>query len=203
MTNEADEQLAADWTHLPNGTETVNLWDCLHDGSLVHIASDLMERTVLLRFDVDYVRDFNKLPKGLTFEFLLLGVQSVRSLRCSRWPGPCEVHAGMPKEEQSRRVAEYQAKWREESDDWNTFETAANNADSPEVLDATLVQGGRGTTLRLGLLMADDSYRNVFLRADSLGIRTSDGRQFTVAEYLALGEAYWKAFAERKRANRE
>jgi hypothetical protein len=199
MTNEADEQLAADWTHLPNGTETVSLWECLHDGSLVHIASDLTERSVLLRFDVDYVREFNKLPKGMTFDFLLSGVQSVRSLRFSR----CEVHAGMSKEEQCLRIAEYQAKWREESEDWNTFETATNAADSPEVSDATLVKGGRETTLRLGLLMADESYRDVFLRADSLDIRTSDGRQFTVLEYLVLGEAYWNAFAARKEAKRE
>jgi hypothetical protein len=157
-----------------------------------------MERTAALRFEVDYVRDFNHLPDGVTFNFLLVGVQSVRSLRYTVWPGTVEIHAGMPREEQSRRVAEYQAKWREESEDWSKFESAVNTNDSPEVSDATLVSGSDAIALHLGLLIADGSYREVFIRAESLEIGTSDGLRFTLAQYLALGEAYWAAFAARR-----
>lgn len=193
-----DDEARFDWTNLPNDSEEVSLWDCLHDGSLIYISSDLMQRTVILRFEVDYVRTFNNLPERSTFEFLLAGVRSVRSLRYTVWPGPCEKYAGLPASDQSRIVAEYQAKWREESEEWEKFEAFANNADSPIISNASLVSAVNGVALRLQMMVSGDSYRDVFFRADALNIRISDGRELTLNEFLGLGEAYWNAFATRR-----
>jgi hypothetical protein len=203
MTTE-NEQKQLDWTNLPEGTATESLWECLHDGSLLEVSSDALQRTLRLTFDVEYVRDFNKLPDGVTFNLYLSGVQSVRSMRYRVWPGAApEIHAGIPRDEQSRLVAEYQSKWREESEDWCTFEDTvkADASDSPEVSNASLVAGNSGVALRMGLLMPDGSYRDVFVRASSLDFGLSDGRNLTLQDFLALGRGYWEEFTARRRDN--
>jgi hypothetical protein len=203
MTNDT-EQKQPDWTNLPEGMATESLWNCLHDGSLLDVNSDALERTLKLTFDVDYVRDFNKLPDAVTFDLFFSGVQSVRSLQYRVWPGAApDIQVGTPPEEQSRLVAQYQSKWREESEDWQTFENIVklNTNDSPEVADANLAMGTSGIALRLGLLMPDESYRDVFVRAESLEISLSNGQHLTLQAFLALGEGYWKAFAARRPEN--
>jgi hypothetical protein len=104
----------------------------------------------------------------------------------------------MPPDEQSRIVAEYQAKWREESEDWEKFEAFANHPGSPEVSNASLLSAVNGVALRLQMMVSGDSYRDVFFRADALSIRISDGRELTLNEFRMLGEAYWNAFAARR-----
>lgn len=196
-----NEQNQSDWTNLPVGTSTESLWDCLHDGSLLDAHSDALERTLKLTFDVEYVREFNKLPDGVTFEFCLTGVQSLRSMRYRVWPGAApDIHAGMPREEQSRLVAEYQSKWREESEDWQTFEKAVRreSSDSPEVSDANLAMGTSGIALNIGLIMPDGDYRDIFIRAESLTFALSNDRQLALQEFLSLGRGHWEAFAARR-----
>jgi hypothetical protein len=151
---------------------------------------------MLLRFDVDYVRDFNGLPEGTLFELLFSNVISARALRFQQWPGGCEIHAGMPREEQTRLVEEYQAKWREESQDWQILESSINE-ESPEVSNATLATGEDRVALRIGLLMDDGSYRDAFVRAEKLDVRTTGGKLLSPKEFVALGEAYWNDFGKK------
>ena len=54
----SDEKPIVDWVNFPEGIPTFSLWDALHDGDLLSIESNLLARTVTLRFDVelcDYV----------------------------------------------------------------------------------------------------------------------------------------------------
>ena len=77
----SDEQQIVDWVNFPDGTPMLSLWDTLHDGDLLSIASDLLVRTVTLRFDVGYVRDFHHLSEQTRFIIVVNGVRSVRCLR--------------------------------------------------------------------------------------------------------------------------
>jgi hypothetical protein len=68
------------------------------------------------------------------------------------------------------------------------------------VSDATLALADTGqVALNLGVRMPDDTYREVFLRAEGFALMRSDGQELDVGKFLKLGEAYWTAFASRSR----
>lgn len=121
------ERRIVDWVNLPEGATELSLWSTLHDGDLIAIESDLLARTLTLRFDVGYVRDFHNLSEETRFVVTVSGVQSVRSLGSVPWPGDCSIPVGTPREQQEAIVAEYQSKWREESLSWADFERLIGN----------------------------------------------------------------------------
>jgi hypothetical protein len=77
-----------------------------------------------LSCEIEHLRSFNGLPEGLKFVLSLDGVQSARVLRYAIWPGEFTIPPGVSREEEARLVADYQAKWREESVAWSEFEAA-------------------------------------------------------------------------------
>lgn len=188
------KQRIVDWVNLPEGSTEFSLWSTLHDGDLTAIESDLMARTLSLRFDVGYVRDFHNLSVDTRFVIVVGGVQSVRSFSSVQWPGGCSIPAGTPAGQQQTLVAEYQSKWREESMSWADFERLTDSG--LELSSAVLTQGSESVALRLGLLVGGDSYAEAFVRGE--GITFSIGeRQVTPQEFVELGEAYWEAFANK------
>jgi len=182
-----------DWVNLPEDVDTVSLWDILHDGDLLTVQSNLLTRTVTLTLDVDYVRDFHHLPEGTRFVVELSGVQSVRALRSEMWPGEFSVPKGSSREEESRLIAEYQSKWREESQTWGEFEKSSRG--NAVVLDATLAFGKLNEfALRLVVMLANGPISEVFIRGEGIAFSVG-GRQLGLQDFIALGEAYWHAFA--------
>jgi hypothetical protein len=192
----SDERPIVDWVNFPEGIPTFSLWDALHDGDLLSIESDLLARTVTLRFDVDYVRDFHHLPEGTQFVIIVNGVQSVRSLRSVPWPGGCPIPPGTPNEQQSIIISEYHRKWREESQSWTDFERLTSDPYGLEVSVANLGLGPDAVALQLGLLVARDSYVEAYIRGEGITFYAGE-KQATLEEFVALGEAYWEAFADR------
>ncbi|HLX85733.1 MAG TPA: hypothetical protein VKR59_17655 [Terriglobales bacterium] len=190
---DSEQSKPMDWVNLPEGVETVSLWDILHDGNLLTVESDLLTRTVTLTLDVDYVRDFHGLPEDTRFVVTLSGVQSARVVRSEIWPGEFSIPKGISREDESRLVADYQSKWREESQTWSEFELASR--DHAVVLDADIAVGNSNQlALRLVVMLANGPISEVFVRAE--GIKFSVGeRQMEQAEFTALGEEYWQAFA--------
>ena len=184
-----------DWIHLPEGVGPVSLWESLHDGELRAMSSNLLDRTLRMEFDVGYLIDFHGLAEELTFIMFLQGVRSVRVVRWAAWPGGCSIPPGATALEQEKLVADYHAKWREESESWNTFVASIAGGDF-EVSDATLVADDRELALKLGL-MQDSSYFQVFVRAEKLAVSLSDGQPLSLAEFHRLGNEYWEAFAKR------
>lgn len=89
-----------DWVNLPKEAEELSLWSTLHDGDLAAIESDLLARTLTLRFDIGYVRDFHKLSEETRFVVIISGVQSVRSFSSVPWPGACSIPRGTSYEQQ-------------------------------------------------------------------------------------------------------
>jgi hypothetical protein len=190
----SDEQPIADWVNLPESTTELSLWCTLHDGDLTAIESDRLARTLTLRFDVGYLRDFHNLSEEARFLVVVGGVRSVRSFSSVPWPGGCSIPAQTPYEQQQAIVAEYQKKWREESLSWADFERLTNSG--LVVSSATLGQGTDCVALRFGLLAKEDSYVEAFIRGEEITFSIGK-RQVTPQEFVELGEAYWEAFEKK------
>jgi hypothetical protein len=195
---DSDKQPVVDWVNFPEGIPTFSLWDTLHDGDLLAIESDLLACTVTLRFDVRYVRDFHHLPEPTRFVVVVNGVRSVRSFRTVSWPDGYTIPQGMSRAQQDAVIAEYQRKCREESQSWADMERLIS--DGWEVSNATLGRGSDVVALQLGLLVGGDSFVDAFIRGEGITFYIGE-RQVTPEEFVALGEAYWEAFASRRKAD--
>jgi len=186
------ERTIVDWVNLPEDVNELSLWSTLHDGDLTAIESDLLARTLTVRFDVDYVRKFHNFADETQFVVIVSGVQSVRSFRGVPWPGACSIPALAPHEQKQALVAEYRSKWREESLSWADFERLAN--DGLEVSTATLGQRSDGAALRLVFFGA--SFVEAYVRGEEITFSIGE-RQLTPEEFVEVGEAYWEAFARK------
>jgi hypothetical protein len=189
-----------DWLNLPKMTQTVSLWDCLHDAEIVSLRSNLLERTMSLGCEIDHLREFHKLDEDFQFNLHLGGVQSARVLRYAIWPGGCSISNGLSVEEQRKIVAEYQAKWREESASWTEFEARITREDEQVfgISDAALATSPDGpVALKLCGHLNHATYHEVFLRFEMLKISGSDGQELSLEDFQQLGEKYWEAHNNR------
>lgn len=191
------QEASADWIHLPQGVEIRSLWDSLHDGLIRHMETDRMKRTAILRFDVDYVRNFNQLPAGAEFEFRFRGVKSLRVARYRSWYDNFAMPEGLSRDEQTRVLDEFSQNGREESVSWTDFEKQCKETKGDgfaSVINAGLAVGGSVTTLLLRIECMEGGL-DVFISGQGLEIYLTDGRQLSLDEFLELGEAYWTNFA--------
>src|SRR5258708_8552466 len=112
----ADEQSTiVDWMSLPPTAAEVSLWAGFHDAQIVTIQPNLLERTITLHLESDHLLEFHNLPLDTQFLLRLDGVQSARVVHHAAWPGPFSIPDRTSQEEQSRLIAEYQSKCRENS----------------------------------------------------------------------------------------
>ena len=192
------EQKTADWVNLPLGIEPISLWCSLHDAPLLSANSDLLARTVTLHFDTYYLRSFHNLGEGITFSFLLKGVQSVRVFRWSVWPGDFRLPPAIGHwEEYQKKEAEFRKLWRQESESWGTFQSSVNSDEDAEITEGEVAIGVGVSTVRLGVQMGEGEWYEVFVRAEGLSIFRSDQQEVAISEFLSLGHAYWEAFDNR------
>jgi hypothetical protein len=200
-----DEDSLVDWLNLPPMASAVSLWDCLHDAEIVSIRSNLLERTMDLSCEIEHLREFRKFDEGFQFILHLEGVQSARVLQYAIWPGGCSIPDGLSVEEQRKIVAEYQAKWREESESWSEFESRITREDEQvfDVSDAALAESASGPfALKLCGHLNYAIYREAYLRFETLKISGSDGKQFELEEFQRLGGKYWEAFSNRAKSTK-
>lgn len=191
-----NEHQIVGWVNLPGDAVETSLWTTLHDGKLIAVESDLFARTLTLRFKVDYVNEFHKLPEDTRFVIVISSVKSVRSFCWAPWPGEFSIPAGTPYEEQRSMVDEYQSKGREESLRWADFERMVQ--DDLEVSHAVLAQRDDGVALRMELLICGDSYVEAIVRGEKIRF-SIEHRELTPEEFVGLGDAYWEAFARRRK----
>jgi hypothetical protein len=102
------------------------------------------------------------LPERTEFVLTVTAVESVRLLGGVKWPGEFSVPKGVSRDEESKLVADYHSKWREESRSWSDFEVMTSSG--AELLDATLARGADTPALRLGIMSERDSYLEAFIR---------------------------------------
>jgi hypothetical protein len=201
-----EESRIVDWVNLPAAISVESLWEGLHEAQIISIQSNLLERTVTLQVEIENLRIFHQWPLDMHFVFRLEGVQSARVVKYSIWPGPFAVPPGVPKEEQERLVAEYQAKWREESLSWSELQEAvtAEHKQVIDIADAGLAtEKGAAVALRISGLLNYTAYHEIFLRAEKLTISRTDAGEVSVEELLKLGEAYWDALEQHEKEDIE
>src|SRR5882762_5619102 len=191
-----------DWMNLASGAAEVSLWAGLHDAQIVSIQSNLLERTLTLHLESDHLLEFHKLPVDMQFLLRLEGVQSARVVHYAVWPGEFSVPAGAAREEETRMIAEYQSKCREESLSWSELESAVTMECKQviDIADATLATSpDNSVALRISGLLNYTLYRELFLRAERLTLSRGDGQELGIAGLLKMGEAYWDAFERQKK----
>ena len=188
-----DEQ-KVDWVHLPADCAAQSLWECLHDGELLSCKSNLIERNVTLEFTVHYlVDDPNSVVR---FIFRMEQVTSVRAKVWFRWPGGVSIPEGTTREDECRLIDEYWAKWREESINWQVFESALT-VEPLQIYEAELALAENQITLKIGGFLDgepfDHHYCSVFIHGGSLAASRSDGHPFSLEEFLRMGHEYWES----------
>jgi hypothetical protein len=181
-----DEDSAVNWLNLPSVASTVSLWDSLHDAQVVSIRSNLLERSMDLSCEIEHLGEFHKLGEGFQFILHLDAVQSARVLRYAIWPGGCSIPDGLSVEEQRKIVAEYQAKWREESASWNEFESRITREDE-QVFDisdaAAAMSHGGPVALKLCGHLNYATYHEVYLRFETLRISGTDENRSSLKSF--------------------
>ncbi len=194
------DSVKLDWANLPAGVATISLWHSLHDGELTALRSDLMDRSLSMELHVHHVLDFPKLPERLSFIFTFVNVTSVRATRWQKWPGQIRELKGLPYEEQTMLVSEYQAKWREESDSWQSFEKRlrGGHVDTPDIYNADLAQSDNAVAFRIEVNTEEQGFQVITVAAKNLSIRRSDGQLLSLEAFLQLGADYWTALAKRR-----
>jgi len=201
-----EENRIVDWMNLPARISAASLWEGLHEAQIISIESNLLERTVTLHVEIENLRIFHQWPLDMRFVFRLDGAQSARVLKYSIWPGPFAVPPGVSKEEQQRLVAEYQAKWREESLSWSDLEKAvtAEHKQVIDIADAALATEKDGAVaLRIAGLLNYTAYHELFLRGEKLTISRTDAGELSIEELLKLGEAYWDRLEQHEKEDLE
>lgn len=190
-------ELKIDWINLPPHTVPQSLWTCLHDGELLTIHSDLLERTVSLEIDVPHLRQHHQLTDDQRFIFQLQDVESARVSTWAVWPGAIPEAQDKSYEEQNRLVKEYQTKWREESMTWNNF-VAAFATNEFDIGDAQVARNESSVAMQIqGSLYGDEfdnQFFNVFMRAKQILIQQNNGATVTVEHLTQLGDDYWNSF---------
>jgi hypothetical protein len=198
----AEEQPAVvDWMNLPPAAQETSLWAALHDAQIVTVQSSLLDRSITLHLESDHLLEFHNLPLDMQFLLRLDGVQSARVIHIAGWPGEFSVPAGVSPEEQSRLIAGYQSKCREESLNWTDLENALTTECKQvlDIADASLATTtNNGVALRINGLLNYTEYRELFLRAERLTLTRGDGQDLGIAGLLKLGKAYWEAFEQHK-----
>src|SRR5260370_15031757 len=197
-----DEQSTIlDWTNLPPAAAQVSLWAGFHDAQIVTIQSNFLERTVTLHLESDHLLEFHNLPLDMQFLLRLDGVQSARVVHHAAWPGTFSIPDGISQEEQSRLIAEYQSKCREESLSWADLENALTTECQQvlDIADATLATANdNSVALRISGLLNYTEYRELFLRAERLTLTRGDGHELGIAGLLKMGQAYGDTFERQK-----
>lgn len=188
-----------DWINLPVDSSVVYLWDCLHDGELLSCRSELVERRVTLEFRVRHLVDETS---DLRFFLQFHNVESVRANVYFRWPGEFFIPEGATREEQCRLIEEYQAKWREESIGWLSFEGSLST-DPLQISEAELARGNGAVALKLGGHLDGerfhDLYCSVYIRGSEVSASRSDEQPFSLEQFVEMGRQYWEEFSQRRK----
>jgi hypothetical protein len=195
-----DSAKELDWTSLPPGTEVESLWDCLHDGELLSCRSDLIDRKVSLEFRVRHLQE--EADDDLRFFLHLHNVRSVRANVYLRWPGEFVISKDASRDEECRLISEYQAKWREESIGWLSFEGSLST-DPLQISDADIARSSGKVALKLGGHLDgerfNDLYCGVLLRGTSISASRSDERPLSLEQFMEMGRRYWEEFSKRRK----
>lgn len=123
----------------------------------------------------------------------------IEAFRFAAWPGELVIAEGLSWDESQKLRHEHYEKGRLESIDWQILAHKLEHPEEFEISNATITESDTGTVmLMLQLTDYSSEYPEIRMTAEKLHTFINADRELTLEEFLALGEAYWKAFAERR-----
>lgn len=177
--------------------ERTSLWAALHDAELVKVTSDALARSVVFELDILHLREFEHLSPDVRWRIIIDGATRLLARVWQPWPGPCPSLDGLPRDQQSRIVEEYQSRGRRVSIAWDEFERAVTER-AVDVGDANL-QPGAGVVAFSGYAHGDGDR---LFELEVVGVRVrcerSDLGDVPLQDLCRLGERYWEALAARR-----
>ncbi len=180
--------------------ELISLWDSLHDGSLESLSSDTLDRSITLVVDVPYLWSFHSFPSTARFRLILEGVSEVQAFRLVPWPGDLVIPEGSSWEDSEAIRARHFEKGRLESVEWRDVARRLLKTDEYEISHATIAIREHDDEILTMELLKDDRSDSPTIRitAERMRFFLGSERELSRQEFLELGEAYWRAFAERR-----
>jgi hypothetical protein len=181
-------------------TGPLSLWECLHDGSIVSFASDLMSRTLTVTVDSPYHWEFHNLPADTRFQIVGENVRIAEAFDFEPWLGAIEPPRETPWEETQAQRQENYEKGRLISTDWNVFVADVETDEDYEIMNAELSMDQPLAVLELGIMSYPNSnYRTIKIHAKRFEFHVGE-RQLSIEDFLQFGAAYWQNFGGKSRA---
>ena len=180
-------------------TEKLSLWECLHDGSLEKIRSDLLARTIAIVVDIPFHREFHKLPADMRFEIVGKNVGVTEVFDFEPWQGASSPVQGMSWEEtEEQRRSDYE-KGRLISADWNDFISQVETDEDYEIMTAELETFPAKSILSFGVMSYPNSnWRNIKIQAECFRFFVGS-RELSLQGFQAFGSKYWDDWASKSK----
>jgi hypothetical protein len=158
----------------------------------------MLARTVTILVDVPYIWKFHQMPSESRFHLVMEGVRMIEAFQFAAWPGELVIPEGLSWEESQKLRHEHYKKGRLESIDWQILAQKLEHTEQYEISNAELTDSNAGTVmLKLQLTDYSEDFPEIRITAEKFRTFINAECELTLEEFLALGEAYWKAFAER------
>lgn len=178
-------------------TEAIYLWECLHDGTIEGLHSDLMTRTLTLIVNSPYHWEFHKLPSETRFQIVGENVRITETLGFEPWPGATEPSREVGWHEAQEQRRQEGEKGRLISTDWKTFVAGFQTDEDHEILEAALKNDQPLSVLELGIYSYPNcNWYTVKIHAERFRFYVAN-RELSLDSFREFGGGYWKAFAER------
>ena len=170
----------------------------MHDGNLEALTHNSLSRTIVLTWDVPYLRAFHQLSEQTRFGIELHGVQEMQVLEFQPWPGSTDMPRELSWDEQQAKRQADAKKATYTSRDWQTF-VGCMVKNKFECSDASLDEITTGAST-LSLDLADytlNDYPTVRFVFETSRFVITPNISLSLVDFVAMGEAYWNDFAAR------
>ncbi len=191
---------------MPDGvykTEELSLWECLHDGDIKQVRSDLMARTLTIVVDTPFHWGFHKLPADTRFEIVGENVSIAEAFDFEPWPGAWVPVQGTPWEEaEERRRSDY-VKGRLISADWKYFISQIETGEDYQIINAEVDASPARALLNLGILSSRNSeWREVKIHANHFRFFIGS-RELSLQDFQEFGSKYWTDWASKSKTQEQ
>jgi len=127
-------------------------------------------------------------------------VSEVVAFNYAPWPADLCIPEGTSWEDSVKLREEFYAKGRLESADWNTVTAKLQDSGKYEISHAFIsIRVAGSQTLNFQVLHEDRTdWFELRVTAASTRFLIAPDRELSLEQFLVLGEAYWRAFSERR-----
>jgi hypothetical protein len=173
----------------PQTSESVSLWDCLHDGNIDGVFSDLLAQTVAFVIDVPFHWEFNSLVESTRFRISFAEVLATTALTFLPWPGR---HTNLTAADYELSQDEAR-KGRLQSVEWDTAFRHIESTGELLIYDASFIKTQSSSSFHLEGSTDSGDYYELRIEAKQARFFIGDS-EVSLDDFLKFGERYWKAF---------